>query len=117
MDSVRCVLDIPIYNGNGRVPHATLRALRLYVERFAELAGLDGFIEESVIFYACWDAPILVIWGELENKTKIVGLSIPPEDLRPESAIRQLWENHRTSDMTSQDVHNLILETIGQLPN
>lgn len=109
------VLEFTIYKDDQRV--GILKMRREYVERLAFENGLDSFLEEALCLYACVESPVLVIWGAKGGKTKIVGLTVNPETLRAESALRQAWEQNRSASLTVRDVHAAIATVAGQVLN
>lgn len=94
-----------------------LKMRREYVQKLCIQAGLEKFFEDSLSFYTCVDGPVLVIWGTRAGRTKIVGLTLKVDELRPESAMRQAWEQHRSNKLCVADVHSSILKATNQVLN
>jgi len=107
------LLTVAVYSDQGQV--ASFKILRRFIEEIAEKNGLDSFFEDSIIYYACVDGPVLVIWGVQGERTRILGLTIDLEKIRPEAALRKLWEAHRATTMRIKDVHEAVLRSADQL--
>jgi hypothetical protein len=109
------IVEVIIYQDDTMAGIIKMR--REYVAQLAIENGLESFFEDALCYYTCLDGPVFVIWGVLRGKTRIIGLTPSIEELKPESALRQAWEQHTSKHLRRQDVHNAILQATQQVLN
>jgi iron only hydrogenase large subunit-like protein len=109
------LLDVMVYQDDARV--GIIKMHREYVSKLAMDNGLTSFFEDSLCYYTCVDGPVLLIWGVQDHKTKIIGLTLNPDELKLEAALRKAWEEHKSKTLRMKDVHNAIIRSTHQMLN